>query len=219
MVEDRSGPSVRGAFAIVVGLGAVGITGCGPTYPSCDQDEQCHEGEVCVNGRCQDCRDDSHCPAGQMCERGACSPIPGWCASDADCPADEECVRHFCRPRPVRSDADTTAPGPCQLQPAYFAFDEHALDDAARTALESDVQCMRDREITQIEVVGMCDPRGTEEYNMALGDRRARSAQQQLQRLGVDRRAIRVRSVGEEQATGQDEASWSRDRRADVRER
>lgn len=78
---------------------------------------------------------------------------------------------------------------------------------------------MRERGIAQIEVVGMCDPRGTEEYNMALGDRRARSARQHLERLGVEQRAIRTRSVGEEQATGQDEASWAHDRRADVRER
>src|SRR5688572_13879611 len=88
-------------LAITAGIAAIG---CGPTYPNCDNDEQCHEGEFCVNGRCQDCRDDSQCPRGQRCTEGACEPTPGWCESDADCPSDRECVENFCRPRPVVSE-------------------------------------------------------------------------------------------------------------------
>src|SRR5687768_15941200 len=89
--------------------GAV-VVGCGPTYPNCDTDEQCHEGEFCINGRCQDCRDDSHCPSGQRCTEGACDPIPGWCDGDADCPADQECVDNFCQPRPVVAEEQLPPP-------------------------------------------------------------------------------------------------------------
>lgn len=200
-----------------IGLALALASGCGPTYPNCDNEEQCHEGEFCVNGRCQDCRDDSQCPRGQMCEQGACEAIPGWCDNDSQCGTDEECVDNHCRPRPVQAVEETPPPPQeCQLQPAYFAFDENTLDDAARQALEADARCVQERSIQALTVTGMCDPRGTEEYNMALGDRRARAARDHLQRLGVERRRMQTRSVGEEQATGQDEYGWSRDRRADV---
>lgn len=211
--------SAQRALLVALTLGAGSLfVGCGPTYPNCDNDEQCHEGEFCVNGHCEDCRDDSQCPTGQMCESNDCVPIPGWCNSDADCPADQMCQRNHCVARPVETPIDTTPPPPqeCQLQPVYFAFDESTLDDTARSALSSDRSCMTERSITQIQITGMTDPRGTEEYNMALGDRRARATRDQLQRLGVERRAITTRSVGEEMATGSDEYGWSRDRRSEI---
>jgi peptidoglycan-associated lipoprotein len=205
------------AAANIAIFSMLSLTGCNPTYPNCDKDDQCHEGEFCVNGRCQDCRDDSQCPGGQQCSNGACTRIPGWCDSNADCGPDEECIDNSCRRRAV-TQTETPA-GPCQLQPVYFQFDESNLDDAARSALEADSRCMTERSIGSVMITGMCDPRGTEEYNMALGDRRARATRDHLQRLGVDRRAMQTRSVGEEQATGSDEYSWSRDRRADLSER
>lgn len=209
------------SIALTLGAGSVLLVGCGPTYPNCDNDEQCHEGEFCVNGHCEDCRDDSQCPTGQMCESNDCVPIPGWCNSDADCPASQECVRNHCQDRPPVVETEVTPPAPqvCQLQPVYFAFDESALDDAARSALTADQACMTERSITAIQITGMTDPRGTEEYNMALGDRRARSTRDHLQRLGVGRSAMTTRSVGEEMATGADEYGWSRDRRSDITER
>ena len=197
--------------------------GCGPTYPNCDTDEQCHEGEFCINGRCQDCRDDSNCPRGQQCDTNACAPIPGWCEDDSDCASDQMCDRatNRCVPRPVvEALPETTAvPQVCQLQPVYFQFDESALDDAARTALQANVTCMQERTIAAVQVTGMCDPRGTEEYNLALGDRRGRTTRDHLQRLGVARGVAATRSVGEEMATGSDEYGWSRDRRSDITER
>ncbi len=206
------------AFSTVVSALAIG---CGPTYPNCDNDEQCHEGEFCVNGRCQDCRDDSQCPTGQQCDQNDCVPIPGWCNGDADCPPDQMCVSNHCEPRPVVAETPVEPPPPqqCQLQPVYFAFDESALDEAGRTALQADVTCMQERSIQNVQVTGMCDPRGTEEYNMALGDRRARTTRDHLQRLGVQRTRLQIRSVGEEMATGADEYGWSRDRRSDITER
>jgi peptidoglycan-associated lipoprotein len=98
----------------------------------------------------------------------------------------------------------------------YFAFDDHNLDATGRSTLEANARCIRERNIQNVLITGMCDPRGTEEYNMALGDRRARSTRDHLQRLGIDRQRIATRSVGEEQATGYDEASWARDRRAEI---
>ena len=211
--------SAQRALLIALALGAGSVfVGCGPTYPNCDNDEQCHEGEFCVNGHCEDCRDDSQCPTGQMCESNDCVPIPGWCNSDRDCPADQMCENNHCVPRPVVTEVPVEPPAPqqCQLESVYFAFDESTLDDTARSTLQSDRSCMTERGISAVQITGMTDPRGTEEYNMALGDRRARATRDQLQRLGVGRSAMTTHSVGEEHATGSDEYGWSRDRRSEL---
>ena len=214
----RLGNTLAALFAVAAPSAI--LAGCGPTYPNCDTDEQCHEGEFCVNGRCEDCRDDSHCPEGQQCDSGACAPIPGWCNSDSMCASDEMCAlaTNRCVPRPVVEaiEPEPTTPPPCELAAAYFGFDEDTLDGTATSVLERDRACMTERGYTAIQITGMCDPRGTEEYNMALGDRRARVVRDHLQRLGVERRSMTTRSVGEEMATGSDEYSWSRDRRADI---
>ena len=64
----------------------------------------------------------------------------------------------------------------------------------------------------------MTDPRGTEEYNLALGDRRAQSAKKYLESLATSS-GLSASSMGEELATGTDEGSWSHDRRVDLTER
>ena len=61
-------------------------------------------------------------------------------------------------------------------------------------------------------LTGAADPRGTEEYNIALGERRGQSVRSYLVSLGMNSGRISVTSVGEEMATGSDEAGWARDR-------
>lgn len=203
-------------FLSLIFLSALAVA-CGPTYPNCNNDEQCHENEFCVNGHCQACRDDSNCPAGQRCASGACEAIPGYCANDSACAADEECVGNRCRRRSSQAEPTPVATG-CQLESVYYEFDESTLSDAARRALEANGQCITTRSIPRVTITGMTDPRGTEEYNLALGDRRARAARDHLQRLGVSA-TMQTHSVGEEMAGGADESSWSRDRRAEFQER
>lgn len=189
--------------------------GCGPEYPNCDNDEDCHEGEYCVNGLCQQCRSDADCPTGQACQNGACAPVPGFCQSNADCPDGQECQNNRCVTAAVAS-TDTTPPtqsGPCQLDPVYFGFDEDALDSSARNAIQSNIECMRERGLGGLHVTGHTDPRGTEEYNLALGDRRARSVMEYMVSLGVESGNVSSSSMGEEMASGSDEGSWSRDRK------
>ena len=67
-----------------------------------------------------------------------------------------------------------------------------------------------------VRVVGLTDPRGTEEYNLALGERRARASGDFSRALGVPAQEVEIASVGEELARGQDEAGWAADRRADI---
>ncbi len=113
------------------------------------------------------------------------------------------------------SGGDTGGGGACNVSAVYFAFDSSDLDSRARSTLEQNARCINERD-ARARVVGMTDPRGTEEYNLALGDRRARSVTSYMSNLGVDQGRVNVRSVGEEQARGNDERTWAEDRRADI---
>lgn len=200
------------------------VIGCGPDYPNCDTDGDCHQGEYCVNGTCQQCRGNQDCPAGQQCNAGRCDPIEGYCSGNGDCPPGQECQGNRCVAATQSTtdvpQADTTPPpaGPCQLETPYFGFDSSELDSSTRDILQRNANCIRERNIANVRVTGHCDPRGTEEYNLALGDRRARSVVQFMQSLGVGRRVLTPRSMGEEMARGQDESSWSQDRRVQFEE-
>lgn len=201
------------------------LTACGPSYPNCDQDEDCHQGEFCVNGQCQMCRTDEDCQAGQSCVDGRCDAIPGYCGSSADCPAGQECQGNRCvatqseQPAPTPTPTETPAqPTACTIGPVYFDFESAELSSAVRDQLQAIAACMRERNVQHLSLVGHCDERGTEEYNLALGDRRARAVRDFLVSLGVARNAIGATSQGEEMASGHDESGWSRDRRTDVLE-
>lgn len=199
-------------------LVALTSTGCRPRYPNCRHDDQCHEGERCVQGRCQQCATDADCGAGRACRAGACEAIPGYCASDADCGPGSRCENHRCTSAAEASTdpGDSRGGASCELTPPYFEFDESRLTDDARRALAADATCLRQRGAGSVLVTGMCDPRGTEEYNMALGDRRAQSTTDYLRNLGIASSSLRSRSVGEERSTGTDEAGWALDRRAEL---
>jgi peptidoglycan-associated lipoprotein len=96
----------------------------------------------------------------------------------------------------------------CGAGSVYFGLDSSQLDEASRLQLT----CIP-RGSARVSLVGMTDPRGTEEYNLALGERRARTVAEHLGRLGYDSTRIETRSLGEEAATGQAEPEWARDRR------
>jgi len=208
-------------FALTFGaLSLAFVAGCGPDYPACDTDTDCKQGEFCVNNLCQQCRTNEDCGPGQTCASGACQPTPGYCASNADCAENKDCQNNVCVPRAESSVVPTTPPPPggCQLEAVYFGFDSSTLDDAARNQLSTVAQCVQSKGLKAVHLTGLTDPRGTEEYNMALGDRRAQSAKTYLKSLGVAS-DLSASSMGEELASGADEGGWSRDRRVDVRER
>jgi len=123
---------------------------------------------------------------------------------------------------PAAAPAPAEAPPPpvAQLEPVsiYFEFDSADVVGDARTALlklSGQAQTRRD---VDLRIEGNCDERGTTEYNLALGQRRADAAKAYLVRLGVDGSRITTISNGKEKprAPGHDEQSWSENRRADV---
>jgi peptidoglycan-associated lipoprotein len=194
--------------------------GCSPDYPKCDTDSDCHEAEFCVNGMCQQCRGDQDCPAGQTCAAGACQAVEGYCTSASDCAEGQECQNNMCVTVAETSlnTAPTSGDTSCELQSVYFSYDSSNLEDSARAQLSTNAQCIKEKALGALHLTGLTDPRGTEEYNLALGDRRAQSAQKYLLSLGVSAE-VTYSSMGEETATGTDEGSWARDRRVDLNTR
>jgi peptidoglycan-associated lipoprotein len=103
----------------------------------------------------------------------------------------------------------------------YFEFDSADLDDTAQTRLRQAADWLtRSENRTVIFMIeGNCDERGTEEYNLALGDRRANAARDFLVGLGVSVERVRTVSYGESRPveSGHDESAWSKNRRDDFK--
>jgi len=98
----------------------------------------------------------------------------------------------------------------------HFEFDSYMLSDQARQILVSKAEYLRTNPDITVTVEGYCDDRGTSEYNIALGERRAQSVKMFLVNLGIATNRLNTVSYGEERpiATGHDEASWAKNRRA-----
>jgi len=101
------------------------------------------------------------------------------------------------------------------VQDAFFEFNESTLSAAAQTALTSSANWLKKNGQYNLLIEGHCDERGTEQYNLALGDRRANQAKEYLVTLGVDAGRIRTVSYGEERPfdPGHDESAWAKNRR------
>jgi peptidoglycan-associated lipoprotein len=103
---------------------------------------------------------------------------------------------------------------------AYFDFDKFSLRPDARTALSQDATALKDifKDFAgaKVTVEGHCDERGSAEYNLALGDRRASQARDYLVEFGVPAAQLTTISYGKErpQCTEHDETCWQRNRRA-----
>ena len=103
------------------------------------------------------------------------------------------------------------------MLPVYFDFDSADIrqDQVSRIEVNSDF--LKKNPSMNIRIEGNCDPRGTKEYNMALGERRAQSAKKYLENLGIDEQRLSTISYGKERLLlhGQDELSWAQNRRDD----
>jgi peptidoglycan-associated lipoprotein len=209
-------------------------TGCPPKYPNCSGDKDCHAKEYCVNGQCQQCRSDGDCPGGK-CAAGRCekaAPVSTACSDDKQCPAGQSCIDGACKPctsdeqcgeggkcnagRCTRGNGALPPPpnAKCTLEPVYFDFNESVLTTEATSAIDRDADCVK-KTNHGATLTGRTDPRGTEEYNLALSDKRAQSVKSRMSQLGV-RNDMKINARGEMDATGTDEAGWAKDRRVDV---
>ena len=102
------------------------------------------------------------------------------------------------------------------IRDAFFAFDVYTLEDDARDALNNSAAWLRDNPKYAIRIEGHTDDRGTEQYNLALGDRRSATAADYLSALGIDKSRMVTISYGESRPfeRGDDENAWAQNRRA-----
>ncbi|MGH7422702.1 MAG: peptidoglycan-associated lipoprotein Pal, partial [Candidatus Methylomirabilales bacterium] len=114
---------------------------------------------------------------------------------------------------PVQPGARPTGEGP--LKDVFFDFDKAVLRDDAKQALNEDIQWLKANPAARTMVEGHCDERGTNEYNLGLGDRRAKAVRDYLVAGGIDAKRISTISYGEERpfVLGHDEAAWKWNRR------
>ena len=98
----------------------------------------------------------------------------------------------------------------------YFSFDSSAIEADTKEALKENADYLKANSNVDIQVEGHCDERGGRQYNLALGERRAKSVRDYLVALGVESKRITTISYGSERpkAEGHDEAAWSQNRRA-----
>ncbi|MCB9520661.1 MAG: OmpA family protein [Myxococcales bacterium] len=203
---------------------------------TCRDDSHCGFCQQCDNNQCVHtpgcCADDADCPSPTVCRDGRCGP---QCLSDDDCGALERCLSGTCTAVECRTD-DQCPPGqrcenyrcvgpvvppePCadrRFQTVYFDFDESRLRADATSTLETNMACF-ERFTESVNVEGHCDERGTTEYNLALGDRRARAVRDWYETRGIPRSRMNKISYGENRpvATGSTENAWRQNRRVEI---
>lgn len=106
-----------------------------------------------------------------------------------------------------------------QFQTVYFDFDKYTLRPDAKAALDNNYKLLTEYGDAIVKIEGHCDERGTVEYNLSLGEKRARAAMEYLVGLGISANRISIISYGKERPAvmGSDEAAWSKNRRGEFR--
>jgi peptidoglycan-associated lipoprotein len=118
-------------------------------------------------------------------------------------------------PVPVKNYA-TMSPQEYGIEDVFFAYNEYTLSTATMGTLTANAKIMKEHGDVVYLIEGHCDERGTVEYNLALGEKRAAAVRDYLANLGVKAGQMRVTSYGEERPflSGSNEASWAKNRRA-----
>ncbi|MFO0604837.1 MAG: OmpA family protein [Polyangiales bacterium] len=196
-----SNPIAKASLLAVLALGCARSSPPAPTvaHAGCNSDSECAgRGGVCVAGACQQCRADADCPGG-ACRQNRCEAAPQ---------------------RPVEGVVVQAEDGRAScFERVFFAYDDANLGDDARRSLQRTADCLRREPGRRFVLTGHADPRGSVEYNLALGHRRAQATLAYLVALGVPRDQLAASSVGSEYAEGHDEEGWARDRRVEYQER
>lgn len=119
----------------------------------------------------------------------------------------------------VKSEGSTEKAGAMAegLKPIYFDFDKSFIRDDAKTVMKANAEWLKANPKAKIKIEGNCDERGTQEYNQALGQRRAASAKKYLTEMGVSGHRISLISYGKEKpiCSAHEETCWQKNRRDD----
>ncbi len=107
---------------------------------------------------------------------------------------------------------------PLPVKTVYFDYDKSNLKPEGKAAIQRNVQFLKDKPNARILIEGHCDERGTNEYNLALGERRATSVMNYMTDLGISASRITTKSWGEERPVdpGHNESAWWKNRRGEM---
>lgn len=207
----------------------------------CGNDDHCAAGEECVGNRCEaksECATDTDCGDNKLCEAGQCVPAEcnanedcsagliceggrcvSGCTSDAECGGGMKCENGSCvgGGDNISAECRSTSGTGVALGAISFNFNTAELTVESRDTLEQNAECMRQAPDLSLTIEGHCDERGTQEYNLALGEKRANSVRQYLSNLGISASRVRTVSKGENEPVcrTQGEGCWGRNRRVE----
>ena len=121
---------------------------------------------------------------------------------------------------PLKSNLEGWSPvpgDPLHAETVHFDFDKSSIKASEEPKIEDVAKYLKDHPDQGVRIEGNCDERGTEEYNRALGERRALAAREYLVRLGIDPNKVATISYGQDKpaSQGHNEAAWSQNRRDD----
>lgn len=133
-------------------------------------------------------------------------------------PAKEPKVETAAKPAAVEIDPLKDPNSILAKRSVYFDFDQYQIKPEYRALVEAHAKYLKDHPRTSIRLEGNADERGSREYNLALGQKRAVAVEQAMNVLGVPNSQIETISFGKEKpkAAGHDEASWAENRRVDL---
>ncbi|MFQ5892722.1 MAG: peptidoglycan-associated lipoprotein Pal [Nitrospinota bacterium] len=120
---------------------------------------------------------------------------------------------------PIRAPEDIEFEFAGNIHKVFFEFDKSRLTDEAKITLQENAEWLRAHPDIRVQIEGHADERGTIEYNLALGERRAMSTRNYLASLGIDPARLFTISYGEERPAvlGHDEDAWAQNRRAEFK--
>lgn len=130
------------------------------------------------------------------------------------------------QPKPLGVESQPVQSGPVAdlqavagLQRIHFAYNQFTLEDQARATLEQNATYLRNNPGLKVVIEGHCDERGSDEFNLALGERRAVAARNYLVSLGIAAERLSIISYGEEQplVAAANEDAWAKNRRAEFK--
>jgi len=133
-------------------------------------------------------------------------------------PVKEEVVQEMAvKEAPTTEETTTAGQSLESLENIYFDFDSYVLSANAREVLTRNAEAMKKNSAISVQVAGHCDERGSDEYNLALGEKRAKAAMNYMSTLGVPASRLSMISYGKEKPAdpGHDEAAWAKNRRGE----
>ena len=144
------------------------------------------------------------------CKRGVKGPVDGSTTGITDVTSASGPTEENFRPSEPPTDASSV------LKTVYFDYDRDEIRPDQQSVLDANADYLKQNADVKVQIVGNCDERGTNEYNFALGDRRAKSVRDYLVQHGISGDRMTPTSMGEEQPAteGSTEEAWSQNRRA-----